>query len=143
MSDPGDPPGGPGSAYLRYGAQVPLLVAAGVTFVQGLLTAIFGISESFSISSHRLVLGLTNTAFFVAYGAALIWCAWGLYTVRSWARGPVLFAQLLWLGLAWNFRNGSTWPIAVALTATALVVLAGLLHRSSMAVLNREPPPGE
>lgn len=140
VSDPGDRPANSGSAYRRVGAPVPLLVAAGVTFAQGLLTAVFGISEAFSISSHRLVLGVTNTAFFVAYGAALVFCAWGLHAVRPWARGPVLFAQLLWLGLAWNFRHGSTWPISAGMAASALVVLTGLLHRRSMAVLNREPP---
>jgi hypothetical protein len=108
-----------------------------LTFVEGLLTVLFGLSEAISIDGDRLVMGLTTALFFLAYGAALLGCAWGLNAVRPWARGPVLLAQLIWLGLAWNFRDGDTLPVAIGLAVMALVVLAGLLHPRSIDALER------
>ena len=118
-------------------APPPLVAAAGLVLVQGLVTVIYGLGEALHITSARVVMGLTTSVFFLAYGAGLMLCAWGLHRVRSWARGPVLFAQLVWLGLAWNFREGDTWPIALALAVPAVVVLAGMLHPRSMDALNR------
>jgi uncharacterized membrane protein (DUF2068 family) len=108
-----------------------------MTFIEGLLTVLFGISEAVSLDSDRLVMGLTTTAFFLAYGGVLLACAWGLHTVRAWARGPVLLSQLILLGLAWTFKDGSTLPIAVAMAVAAAVVLAGLLHPRSIDALER------
>ncbi len=113
------------------------MAAAGLAFVQGLLTLIFGITEAVDIDLERLTMGVTTAVFFLAYGATLIACAWGLSTVRSWARGPVLLAQLIWLGLAWNFRHGDTLAIAIGLAVSAVLVLAGLLHPRAMDALER------
>ncbi len=114
-------------------APAPLVTAAGLTFVQGLLVVIGAVAEALSVDSDRLVLGLSTTVFFALYGAALLLCAWGLQRVRPWARGPVLLAQLVWLGLAWSFRD--TWPISLGLVVAATAVLAGLLHpRSILAI---------
>jgi hypothetical protein len=123
------------SPYSRYGAPAPLAVAAGMTFIEGLLTVLFGISEVVNLDSDRLVMGLTTTVFFLAYGGALLVCARGLHTVRSWARGPVLLSQLILLGLAWSFKDGDTLPIAIGLALAAVVVLAGLLHPRSIDAL--------
>ena len=75
--------------------------------------------------------------FFLAYGGVLLACARGLHTVRPWARGPVLLSQLILLGLAWNFKDGSTLPIAIGLALAAAIVLAGLLHPRSIDALER------
>ncbi len=125
------------SPYSAHGTPAPLAAAAGLTFVQGLLTVAFGITEAFSLDSDRLVMGVTTGVFFLAYGAGLGVCAWGMSSVRPWSRGPVLLAQLIWLGLAWNFRTGDTRPVAVALAGMAALVLAGLLHPRSIDALER------
>jgi uncharacterized membrane protein (DUF2068 family) len=125
----------PGSAYSRYGAPAPLLTAAGLTLVEGLLTVMYGIGEAVHITSERLAMGVSTSAFFVAYGAAMILCSWGLRRLRSWARGPVLLAQLILLGLAWNFREGDTWPVAIGLAVPAAIVLVGMLVPSSIEAL--------
>jgi hypothetical protein len=127
------------SPYSRHGAPAPLVAAAGLTLVEGLLTAIYGIGEAVHVTSSRLVMGLTTSLFFVVYGAALLLCAWGLNRVRSWARGPVLLTQLILLGLAWNFRDGETLPIAIILAVPAVVVLAAMLHPQTMEALERGP----
>jgi hypothetical protein len=125
------------SPYSRYGTPAPLAAAAGLVFIEGLLTVLFGITEVFSLDSDRLLMGLTTAGFFLAYGVGLLVCARGLHTVRSWARGPVLLSQLIWLGLAWNFKDGSTLPVAIALAVAAAIVLAGLLHPRSLDALER------
>ena len=119
------------------GTPAPLAVAAGLTLVEGLLTFVYGLGQVLNIDSDQMVMGVSTSIFFLAYGAGLLLCAWGLNTVRPWARGPVLLAQLIWLGLAWNFREGATLPVAVVLAVTAALVLAGLLHPRSVDALER------
>lgn len=128
-----------GSPYSRHGAPAPLVTAAGLTLVEGLLTLMYGISEAVHITSERVVMGVTTSVFFVAYGAAMMLCAWGINRLRTWARGPVLLAQLIWLGLAWNFREGETLPLAIALAVPAVIVLIGMLLPSSVEALERGP----
>ncbi len=125
------------SPYSRYGTPAPLAVAAGMTFIEGLLIVMFGITEVATLDSDRLVMGVTTAVFFLAYGVGLLACSRGLHTVRPWARGPVLLSQLIWLGLAWNFKDGSTLPLAIALVLAAVIVLAGLLHPRSIDALER------
>lgn len=119
------------------GVPAPLKVAAGLLLVQGLLTVGYGVTELVVLDSSRLVMGLTTALFFLIYGAGLGACAWGLSRANSWARGPALFAQLAWLGLAWNFREGETWPIAVVLAVLAVLTLVGMLHPQSLDALER------
>ena len=125
------------SPYSPHDTPAPLAAAAGLTFVEGILTFAFGVTEAFSLDVDRLTMGLTTGVFFLAYGAGLVLCAWGLNTLRPWARGPVLLAQLISLGLAWNFRSGSTLPVAIGLAVLAVLVLAGLLHPRSIDALER------
>ena len=125
------------SPYSPHGTPAPLAAAAGLTLVEGILTGGFGLAEAASLDSGRLVMGLSTALFFMAYGVVLLVCAWGMNTVRAWARGPVLLSQLIWLGLAWNFRSGDTLPVAVALAVVAALVLAGLLHPRSIDALER------
>jgi hypothetical protein len=124
-----------GSPLSPHGAPPPLRTAAGLTLVEGLLTVMYGIGEAVHITSQRLVMGLSTSAFFVAYGAAMMLCAWGLTRLHPWARGPVLLAQLIWLGLAWNFRAGDTLPLAIGLAVPAAIVLVGMLLPSSIEAL--------
>lgn len=115
----------------------PLAVAAALTGIQGLLTAMFGFAEVISVNHGRVVMGVTTALFFTAYGVGLMICAWGMNRRLPWSRGPVLFAELVWLGIAWSFRAGSTTLLAAGLAVVALLILAGLLHPASVNALNR------
>jgi len=115
----------------------PLAAAAALTGVQGLITAMLGIAEVVSVNHGRLVMGVTTALFFSAYGVGLIICAWGMNRRLPWSRGPVLFAQLVWLGIAWSFRDGTTTVLAVGVAVVALLILAGLLHPASVKALDR------
>ena len=102
------------------------------------MIAVLGLLELFSLTAGRVTMGLTTAGFFVAYGALLVFCGWQLSRLTSWARAPVLLAQLIQLGLAWGFREGETQPVAIALAVVAVVTLAGLFHPASMAALDRD-----
>ncbi len=119
-------------------APPPLVVAASLAAVEGLVIGVTGLVELVNLSSGRLTMGLTTTVFFAAYAAGLLFCAWQLNRGTPWVRSPLVLAQLIQLGLAWSFRGGSTLPIAIGLAVVALVVLAGLFHPASMKALDRE-----
>ena len=124
-------------APTRFDAPAPLVVAASLAAVEGLVIGVYGLLELFSVSPGRVTMGLTTAVFFAAYGALLVFCGWQLTRRSAWARGPVLLAQLIQLGLAWNFRDGDTLPVAIGLALVSVVVLAGLFHPASMRALDQ------
>jgi hypothetical protein len=70
---------------------------------------------------------------FTAYAALLVTAGIGLARRRTWARGPVLFSQLVVLLTAWGSRGI---PLAaVALAVAGVAAIAGLVHPSSIAAL--------
>ncbi len=115
----------------------PLRLAAAVVALQGLVSVVFGLAEALHITGERAVMGASTALFFVAYGAGMVFCAWGLSRVQTWARGPVLLAQLISLGLAWNFRDAGTVFASVGFAVPAVVVLVGMLHPRTIEALER------
>jgi hypothetical protein len=113
----------------------PLVAAAALAAVEGLLVLVYAVLEAANVHADRAVMGVTTSVFFAALGLGLMACAWYLLLGRSWARSPVVVAQVLSLGLAWNFVGGATTWLAVVLAVVAVVVLAGLLHPASMEAL--------
>ena len=116
----------------------PLVVAASLAALEALVLAMLGVLEVANLRAVRLTMGVTTSAFFLAAAAGLGWCAWSLWKVRRWARGPVVMAQLIQLGLAWNLWDGSTKPVSAALAVVALVTVAGLVHPASTHVLEQD-----
>ena len=100
---------------------------------------LLGVLELANLSSQRLTMGVTTAGFFAVYGAALLLCARWVHGGQSWARSPILLAQLIQLGVAWSFRGGDTTPVAVVLAVVALVVVLGLLHPASVKALADDP----
>ena len=129
-------------ALSRTDAPAPLVVAASLAAVEGLVIAVLGLLELLNLSSGRVTMGLTTAGFFAAYGALLVFCGWQLIRCTPWARAPVLLAQLIQLGLAWGFRDGDTLPLAIGLAAVAAVVLVGLFHPASMRALDHDDAAG-
>lgn len=116
-------------------APPPLVVAAALTGIEAVVLVGMAVVELSHFSSSRAALGLTTTVFFLAYAAGLVWCAWSLTRGRSWARSPIVLAQLIQLGVATSFWGSGTKPVAVGLVVAALIVLVGLLHPASIAHL--------
>lgn len=116
----------------------PLLIAAALTLLEGVLFFGYGVLELVNLSSDRLSMGLTTAAFFLGYGLGLAWCARGLRLGGSWARSPVVFAQLLQVLVAWSFYGGETKGVAAAIFAISVVVLICIMLPSSLAHLSDE-----
>jgi len=103
--------------------------------VEGLLLIGYGVLEVASVDADRVAVAATTGLFFLAYGAGLLLCARGLSRVRSWARSPVVLAQLIQLGVAWSFWGGDTRIVAIAVAVVAVIVLVGVFHPASLAAL--------
>ena len=116
----------------------PLVVAASVTAIEGVLLLLYSVGELLHLSSERLTMGVTTSVFFAVYGAALVGCAWAVWRLNSWARSPMVGAQLIQLGVAFSFWGGGTTAVAIALGVAAIVVLAGVLHPASIDALTDE-----
>ena len=102
-------------------ANVPgaLKLAAVLVAAEGLLVAVLGILEAFTIHRDRLGSGITTTIFLLLYGAGLVLVARGLFRASTWSRGPAVFSQLIQLGVAWSFWGGTTTCVAIILAAAA------------------------
>ena len=114
----------------------PLVAAASLAAVEGLLLLGYGVLEGASIRAERAAMGVTTALFFVLLGVALVGCAWLVSRGRPWARSPLVVAQVIFLGLAWNFRGGATMWVAVTIALVAAIVLGGLLHPASVDALS-------
>lgn len=119
-------------------APAPLKAAASLAALQGLVLIGLGLLELAAWDSDRVVMNLTTTVSFLGFGAAMLWCTFNLLRGRSWARSPIVFAQLIQLGLAWSFREALL--VAIMLLVTAVVTLAGVLHPDSLDYLADEDP---
>ncbi|MBZ5740583.1 hypothetical protein [Nocardioides mangrovi] len=119
----------------------PLIVAASLTAVEGLLLLGYAVLELVSTDADRLAVGITTALFFTAYGGGLVLCAWGLSRLQSWARSPVVLAQLIQLGLAWSFAGGDTTVVAVVIAVVAVLVLVGVFVPSSLDALGEAENP--
>jgi hypothetical protein len=115
-----------------------LTLAAVLVGVEGLVLVVLALLEVLHIGQDRATMGVSTSVFFALLGAGLLVGATGLVRLVSWARSPVVLAQLMMLGLAWNFREGGTAPVSVTLTLAAVVVLVGVLSPSSTAALREE-----
>lgn len=117
----------------------PLVVASVATLVEALCFVVLAAIQAASFSSERSAMGWTTIAFFVLWALMLAGCGLALLRSRSWARSPIVLAQLIQLGVAWSFVKGepAQWEAVTAWTiaAVALVVLVGLLHPKSIAHL--------
>jgi uncharacterized membrane protein HdeD (DUF308 family) len=112
-----------------------LLGAAVLVGLEGLALAVLGVVELADLHATRVTLAVTTGLFFLAVGAGLVACAWALARVHSWARGPVVFVQLITLLLSFSFWGSDTRPIAVGLALVSVVTLVGVLNPASTRAL--------
>lgn len=112
-----------------------LIVGASLAAVEALVLVGYGVAELASVAGGRIAVALTTGVFFALYGGFLGWCAYALYRLHSWARSPVVLAQLIQIGVALSFWGGATKPVAITLIAVAVVTLVGVLHPASVDAL--------
>ena len=121
---------------------VPLRVAALLVLAEAGAFVVLTIVQVTAFSADRFNLAWTTTAFFLLYAAFLAWCARGVLVGQSWARSPLVLAQLLQLGVAWSFTQGEAGQgdktVAWVLAAAAIAILIGIFHPRSISYLGGE-----
>lgn len=128
---------GPGIGALVSRIPWPLRVGLLVVLVQALVFLGLGIAEIVSLSTTRLVMGLSTAAFFLGYGVVLAACVRGMALRSSTGRSVVMMGQLIHLGLAYSYRNVLP-TLAAVLAVSAVVAIVGIMHPASIAALDDE-----
>lgn len=119
-------------------APTPLKVAGVLVLLESLALIVLSVAELFNLTSERATMGVSTSLFFVVYAVAIALCAWRLTLLDSWARSPVVLAQLIQLGVAWSFRGGETTWVALLLAIVAVATIGGIFHPESMQALSPE-----
>ena len=119
----------------RVRVPAPLTVAVSLAMVEALVMVGYAVAEVASLSADYATQALATAACFALYGVGLGYSAWSLYRLRSWARSPVVFGQLLQLAIATGFWGGRTTGVAIVLGVVALVTAVGVLHPASIDAL--------
>lgn len=112
-----------------------LTSAALVCLLEAAALVALAVVELANLATGRLVVGVTTTIFFLGYALGLAVAAWGLSRARSWARAPLMLAELIQLGLSWSFHGPDTEWIAALLAVSAGFVIVVLLLPSTTVAL--------
>ena len=131
----------PNDAAPDTSAPRPLVVARLVTLAQAGIFVALTVAQLAAYSADRAAMNVTTVLGFALWALMLGFCGWRLLHA-SWARSPIVMAQLINLGVAWSFvRDSGTvdaspepWHSVVAwiVAAASVVVLVGIFHPRSI-----------
>lgn len=111
----------------RRQARIFLLTATSIVAIEALVYAVFGVIAIASVSAGEAGDSIGIGLFLLAYGLAQLFAASKLLKWHSWARGPLVFTQLIQVGLAWGLRDSDRPWLAVLMAVPAVVALGCLL----------------
>jgi len=106
-----------------------------VAVLEGAVVVGYAVAGLFSVSGASPATGVAAAVFFVVYGVALAYFGLLLRRLKSWARSPVVLAQLIQVLAGWDFTGGRPTPLTVGLVVAAVVVLVGVFHPASLRAL--------
>ncbi|AWB92979.1 hypothetical protein C3E78_12620 [Aeromicrobium chenweiae] len=112
-------------------------MAAAIVAIEALTFVVLAVVEAAHISGDRVGLGVGTTLFLAVIGAGLSWAAWRVTEGDAWARSPLVFSQLIILGLAYNLRGDPAW-LAPVVALPAVVALIALLSPPVTRALGRD-----
>jgi hypothetical protein len=120
---------------------LPLTVAAALVLLQAAVLVVVAVLALANLGGAA-GLGVSAALFFVLCAAALGWCAWALIRLQSWARAPIVLAELIELGLAWDARHGRA-GVSILLIVLAVGALVGIFHPASVRALAPDDDPDD
>lgn len=108
--------------------------------IQALVFMVLAVLDLANLNAGRVGVGIGIGVMLLLVGVGLALAAVGLVRGAHLARGPVIVAQLIGLGLAWSLRTpdrntGDNRAVAVAIAVSAVVVLACLATGSARRAL--------
>ena len=103
-----------------------LLVAVTFVAIEALAYLVLAVLAVTDYSGDEALTGAGIALFLALYGLAQLFAGWKLLAWHKWARGPLMFTQLVQLGLAWGLR-GSNEPWLAILMAVGAVIALGCL----------------
>lgn len=101
-------------------------MAAVVVGAQALALIALALADLLNLESDRVGLGLGVAVVFLFLGVGLLAAAVMLQRGRGGARGPLVVAQLISLGLAWNLRGAEGPAAGPAWLPAVLAISAGV-----------------
>jgi hypothetical protein len=113
-------------------------VATSLVAVEGAVYLLLALVQLSQARGEAMALAVTATLFFLLWGGGLLFCGWHLWRLASWARAPVVLAQLIQILVGGSFWGGSTTVVAVVAIVVGVLALVGIFHPQSLAAL--EPP---
>lgn len=125
----------PPSATDPAAVPLPLRVACLVAAAEGVVLAVYAVVLLLNLTGERVTMGVTSSGFLAVYGAFLVFAAYRLSRLDSWARAPLVMAQLIQGLVGFSFWGGSTVAVGVALVGSAAVALVGIFHPRSIVVM--------
>lgn len=99
-----------------------LLLYAAFDVVQALRVGITGpeeVSNAGALTSLIVIIA--------AFGAALLWVAWGWWQARSWARAPFVVAQLILAFIGYEVSQSSEATLRTVGQAAMLLAVVGVV----------------
>jgi hypothetical protein len=117
------------------GPPPPLTVATSLAGLEAVVLIGLGLFQTTGMHGEKLAMNVTTFLFFLLYGGFLAVASWQLYRLRSWARAPVVLAQLIQVLVGASFWGDPTTIVAVVSVLVALLTLAGIFHPASLAAL--------
>lgn len=121
----------------RGSARTLLTVAGVVVSAEALALLALAAAELQSVDSSRVGLGVSTAVFFGGFGVVLLFAVSRILAGHAWARGLLVFSQLLCLLLAFNVRDEAWW-MPVTLAGAGLVSLVCLLSPPVTRALARD-----
>ena len=106
--------------------------------LEATLLVLQGLTLLPALEGERLAMGATSVAFFLLYGGFLGYCAWQVYRLHSWARSPIVLAQLIQILVGASFWGGATTIVAIVAVVLGLLTLVGIFHPASLAALEND-----
>jgi hypothetical protein len=110
-------------------------VAVALVALEAVVLAVYSLTVVPTLERSRLEMGVTTVGFFLVYAGFLAFCAWRLLRLQSWARAPVVLAQLIQVMVGVSFWGGATTAVGVALVVVGSLALLGVFHPASVAAL--------
>lgn len=111
----------------RKQARLFVVIAVTVVAVEAFAYLVLAVLAVTDISGDTAATGIAIASFLALYGLTQLFAAWKLLGWRVWARGPLLFTQLVQLGLAWGLRDSKEQWLAILMAVSAAVALVCLI----------------